>query len=309
MAKAEYFTSVQDWVNADYSITISDAGGLNETTLSRVGQILRAEGPKDSLAKIWPYFEAYNLRVLKNNGAPYDGALPLETVEDHFETSGDSGMMSMFAAMAFTRSMLAENRGFIDKAVSHIEHAIEMSPETPILYRRLSKLTGQTETPPPSSFIGKSLNYNLPRKDPTQKFIQSHGPVDIEESVSRLNPGQFILVCLMSGYRTNGPYVEGFERARTPLAKLRDKFREIHIITSWNKANSRDLPHWPVMEPALVKSGATVSVLYDENDTIAESVSLISAPTNLIIDHTGSVVAEGWLGDDKVLWDALSHSV
>ena len=441
MAKPTHYASVQDWVEAEYSITMGDAGGLNEATLSKVGQILRevhpkspagllglqagdilhalnggifdgddlqktfqprrfgrtysfdllrpssrqkirikgrcfpfgakygqtvdsfsvdlrngdpdlhdidqfwAEGPEGALAELWPYFEAYNLRILNSNGAPYDGALPqnvsptsplahktvvwpgnfawlalcaahagqferaqrvLETVEDHFETSGDSGMMSMFAAMAYTRSMLAENRGFIDKAVSHIEHAIEMSPETAVLYKRLSRLTGQTETPPPSSFLGKKLDYDLLRHDPTRKFIQSEGRVSLSESVSQLGTGEFLLLSVMSGYRTNGPYVEGFLRAKTPLGKLKDVFKEVHIITSWDKARSRDLPHWPVMEPQLEKLGANVSVLFDPEDSVGQQLSLISAPTNLIIDHTGQVIADGWLGDDQVLWDSFS---
>ena len=442
MAKSEHFSSVRDWVDAEYSISIRAAGGLDEPTLSQVGQILRrvhpkspagilglqagdilyavnggvfdgedlkktfqprwfgrshtfdflrpstrqklrvkgsafpfgaqygqtvgsfcvdfrngdpdphdiyqfwTEGPDGALAEIWPFFEAYNLRVLKNNGAPYDGVLPrtivstaplahetvvwpgafawlalcaahagqfdraqrvLETVEQHFEKSGDSGMMSMFAAMAFTRSMLAENRGFIDMAVSHIEHAIEMSPETSVLYRQLSNLTGQTRCAPQSSFIGKKPEYNLLRQDPTLKFTQSDGHIDLQKSVARLKPGEFILISLMSGYRTNGPYVEGFQRAQIPLARLREKFREVHIITSWDKAHSRDLPHWPVMEPKLAKLGVDVSVLYDPDDTVSESLSLISAPTNLLIDHTGTVIAEGWLGDDAILWNEISH--
>lgn len=441
MAKSKHYPGIHEWVDAEYTLTLSDGGRLNEATLSKVGQVLRyvhpaspagvlglqagdilhavnggifdgddlaktfrprflgrsysfdflrpstrqklhvkspvfpfgaqygetvdsfcvalrngdpdphdidqfwTNGPDGSLAEIYPFFEAYNHRLLHNNGAPFDGALPrdisptaplaretviwpgtfawlalcaasaghfhraqrvLETVEDHFENSGDSGMMSMFAAMAYTRSILAENRGFIDKAVSHIEHAIEMSPETVVLYRRLSHLMNQRVTPPQSKFIGSFPDYDLPRHDPTRKFIQSDGRVALKDSVAQLKLGEFILISLMSGYRTNGPYVEGFQRAQTPLAKLNSRFKHVHIITSWDRSRSRDLPHWPVMEPGLEKSGVSVSVLFDSDDSVAEQLSLISAPTNLVIDHNGCVVAEGWLGDDKLLWDALA---
>lgn len=441
MAKSAHYSSVKEWVAAEFSITSGDAGGLNEQTLSKVGQVLRKvhpnspagllglkvgdilhavnggifdiddlnktlqprkfgrsytfdflrpssrqklrvksktfpfgaqygqtvesfsvdlrngnpdphdvsqfwiSGDEGALAELWPYFEAYNLRLLNSGGAPYDGALPqtisstaplahetvvwpghftwlalcaahagqweraqrvLETVEDHFDHSGDSGLMSMFAAMATIRSMLAENRGFIEKAVEHIEHAIKMSPETEVLYRRLSKLTHQQVSPPPSPFLGVKPHYDFPRQDPSQKFTQSPGRISLESAVKTLSAGEFILVCVMGSYRTNGPYVQGFERAHIPLARLNTRFKEVHILTSWNKVTSRDLPHWPAMEPKLQKSGVSVSLLFDEEDTLSQQLNLISAPTNLVVDHTGTVVATGWLGDDEVLWKALA---
>ena len=440
MAKTQHFTSVQNWVDTDYSVTTGDAGGLNETTLSKVGQVLRkvhprspagllglqagdilhainggifnaedlkktlqprmfgrfytfdflrpatrkklrvkgptfpfgaqygqtvdsfavdlrngnpdphdadqfwVHGPDGAIAQLWPYFEAYNLRMLNRNGAPYDGALPqnisptaplahetvvwpgafvwlalcaaqagqweraqrvLETVEDYFDRSGDSGMMSMFAAMAFVRSMLAENNGQLEKAVAHMEHAIEMSPETKVLYRRLSKLTGQNLSVPPSPFLGLKPVYDLPISDPAKRFQQSVGQLSLANKVAALSPEEFILVTIMASYRVNGPYVEGFQRAHIPLARLNKIFKEVHILTSWDKATSRDLSHWPVMEPKLSKSGVAVSVLYDKEDSVGQQLSLISAPTNLIVDHTGTIVAQGWLGDDMILWDAL----
>mgnify|MGYP005648877387 CR=1 FL=1 len=61
------------------------------------------------------------------------------------------------------------------------------------------------------------------------------------------------------------------------------------------------------MEPVLQKYGVDVSVLFDETDALSEQLSIISAPTNLVIDHRGIVVADGWFDADEVLWDALSQ--
>ena len=307
-----------------------------------------ADGSAEDLAALWPAFEAYNLRLLQLNGAPFSGPLPqsisptaplahesviwpgnfswlaicaahagqweraqrvLETVEDHFETSGDSGMMSMFAAMAHTRSMLAENRGQIEKAVAHIEHAIEMSPQTAVLHKHLARLTGQAYTVPASAFLGKTLTYDLNRHDPKGRFAQEGGPASLKESVSKLSRGEYILVCLMSRYRTNGPYVEGFQRANIPLARLSPIFKEVHIVTAWDQAASRDLTHLPIMEPILKKSGVAVSLLFDEADSVSGQLQTIGAPTNLVIDHTGTIIADGWLGDDKILWDGLAATL
>ncbi len=300
-------------------------------------------GPDGALAELWPAFEAYNLRLLQLNGAPYDGAFPkfvpptaplagedviwpgafawlalcaayagewdraqhvLGLVNDHFDRSGDSGMMDMFAAMAFTRSMIAENKGYKDNALAHLDHAIEMSPETEVLYRHRSQLSQEASSPPPSPFIGRSLDYVLPKTDPTQKFSQSGKDVSFQDTVSGLKPGDLILVCLMSGYRTNGPYVEGFQRAHIPLSRLKARFKAVHIITSWDASRSRDLP-WPVMEPTLEKSGVNISVLFDQEDTVSDNIGILGAPTNLVIDHTGTIIADGWLAGDEILWDGL----
>ena len=109
---------------------------------------------------------------------------------------------------------------------------------------------------------------------------------------------------MMSAYRTNGPYVEGFRRAQLPLSRLRNIFKEVHVITSWDKATSRDLA-WPIMEPEMEKWGINVSVLFDETASVGEELALISSPTNLILDHTGTIMSEGWLGDDTALWSVL----
>ncbi len=300
-------------------------------------------GETEALSTLLPAFEIFNIRLISHKGAPFYGQLPqnlpynteiaseeflwpghfawmalcaahagqwdrasfvLRVVEDHFDRSGDSGMMSMFAAMAYTRSMLAEHKQYLNKAVDHMHHAIEMSPESDILYQRLSTLTNTEVTRPASPLLGARPTYNLPRIDPAKRFRQAEGHVAFRDRIEQLSPGEFILISIMSSYRTNGPYVEGFQRAQIPLANLRDTFKEVHIITSWDASRSRDLP-WPIMEEKMRQSGITVSVLFDEDNALGEQLSLISAPTNLIVDHTGVVVAQGWLGDDMMLWDAL----
>lgn len=302
-----------------------------------------AMGQMDALSNLLPAFEAYNIRLVRQNGAPFDGPFPqnlpsntelandniiwpghftwlalcaahagqwdraayvLNAVEDHFDRSGDSGMMNMFAAMAYIRSMLAERKGHFESAVNHMHHAIEMSPETEVLYHRLSALTHTDVKRPISPLLNTQPAYKFPKHDPSEHFKQDSGHVSLQESVSRLTPGQFILVTVMSNYRTNGPYVEGFQRAHTPLAALKDIFPEVHIITSWDASRSRDLPY-AIMEEKMRKSGIAVSVLFDEDDSFSEELSLTSSPTNFVINHKGEIVSTGWLGGDAVLWDAL----
>lgn len=300
-------------------------------------------GDEEDLGALWPSMEAYHIRVRDLKGAPFDGQLPrsvdansplvsedklwpgvltwmalcaahasqydrarfiLDYVEDYFERSGDSGMMSMFAAMATVRSMIAEHDKDRDLAIAYMHHAIETSPNIRVLYSRLSRLTETHIDPPGSAFIGVKPVYDLPRFDPSGRFSQPKGQVSLRDTVKTLQPGEFMLVTVMSRYRVNGPYVAGFQRALMPLSYLRDFFKEVHIVTSWDKSQSRDLL-FPIMENHLRRKGVSVSVLFDENDAVSTQLSMTSAPTNLILDHNGLVVSEGWLIDDKLLWKAL----
>ncbi len=300
-------------------------------------------GDRQALADLWIPFEAYLIRLRDLNGNPFDGPLPQTIspksplpppeniwpgffgwlalcaaeagqmerasyvqaqVDAHFEQTGDSGMMNAFAAMEDTRALLAEARFNPNMAITYIERGIEMAPDVKELYRRLSALTNTDVTPPPSSFLDMQPSYDLPRVDPAGRFKQESGRVSLSEQVAALSQGQFILLVLMSAYRTNGPYVEGFNRALIPLLRL-EAFQEVHIVTAWGSSRSRDLP-LPIMEPALQKGGIKVSLLHDVEDKLAQALDITSAPTNLIIDHRGVVIAEGWLGEDNVLWDALN---
>lgn len=304
-----------------------------------------ADGDTQALAALWPALEAFNARLRLMDGRPFEGSLPtvvapdvpltddealiwfgnhtwlalaaahagqwararfvLDAVEAFFERSGESGMMSMFAAQAATRALLAGQAGEQETAVAHLHHAIDMSPDTQGLYSQLSALTGSRVDPPTSAFLGVKPRITLPRRDPARRLAQPAGEVSLAERAGALRPGQFMLLITLSRYRSNGPYVWGLDRAMTPLLRLRDVFSDVLVVTSWDPVENRKI-HFPTPESDMRKQGIDISVLFDAQDALSDQLSLTSAPTNLVIDHRGIVVAEGWLAGDAVLWDALA---
>jgi len=299
-------------------------------------------GGKEALAELWRPFEAYIIRLRDLNGNPFDRALPdqmdpnslfpkpdfiwpghlcwlalcaacagqieraqfvQEYVDLFFKESGANHLSIAYSAMDYTRSVIEESRFNQNMAVSHIERAINRSPKNVQLRKRLEDLTGTYTPPPDSEFLGLKPEYTLPRHDPKAMFEQPPGEVTLADSISKLAKGELFLLTVMGSYRVNGPYFEGFDHALTALTRL-EIFKEVQIVTSWHGERSKDL-HWPAMEPVLQKAGIKVSLLYDEDWTFTETLPLKGAPTNLFLDHTGTVIAEGWLEGD-VIWDAIS---
>ena len=303
-----------------------------------------ARGDAAGLAVIWAGLEVLMIRVRDMGGQPLSGPLPqsipddsplpddeaypvqfgawlalaaahagqwgrarwvLDRVERWFEDTNENAMMSLFAAMAYTRALLAEHESDRDAAIAHLHHAADLSPETPVIYRKLSELVGAKVDAPASPFIGTRPALELPRRDPKGAFAQPPGEVSLRERAAALRPRQLLLLILLAGYRSNGPHVEGLRRALLPLSRLAPRITEAITVTSWDHPASRPVPY-PLMEDELRGAGVQTSLLFDAGGRAQTALSLISAPTNLFIDHRGVVVAEGWLGDDRALWDALA---
>ena len=303
-----------------------------------------ARGDAAGLAVIWAGLEVLMIRVRDMGGQPLSGPLPqsipddsplpddeaylvqfgawlalaaahagqwgrarwvLDRVERWFEDTNENAMMSLFAAMAYTRALLAEHESDRDAAIAHLHHAADLSPETPVIYRKLSELVGAKVDAPASPFIGTRPALELPRRDPKGAFAQPPGEVSLRERAAALRPRQLLLLILLAGYRSNGPHVEGLRRALLPLSRLAPRIAEAITVTSWDHPASRPVPY-PLMEDELRGAGVQTSLLFDAGGRAQTALSLISAPTNLFIDHRGVVVAEGWLGDDRALWDALA---
>ena len=299
-------------------------------------------GGKAALAELWLPFEVLIIRLRDLDGSPFDRPLPdsidpnslfptaeyiwpgnlcwlalcaacagqierakfiQEYVDLYFEESGSNHMSIAFAAMDYTHSVLEEARFNQSMAVTYINNAIKRCPQNEQLRRRLEELTGSYTPPAGSAFLGMTPEYTLPRHDPKAMFDQPSGEVSLSHTISNLSKGEFLLLTVMAPYRVNGPYYEGFTHALPALSKL-DMFKEVHIVTSWEGHRDKDL-HWPAMEPILQKAGLHVSLLFDKDQVFTDTLPITGAPTNLFLDHTGTVIAEGWLEGDAI-WETLS---
>lgn len=216
----------------------------------------------------------------------------------------DSGFPCIAASMMhYTESMLSEAQGNNDEAVLHMHNAIDAAWEISENYLRLGKLTGQTITMPSSPYEEIKLSYALPIEDPAGIIEQHAGHLDLQTICKNLKPDQFIIVVLLSSYRSNYYYDKGWQMSAPILSKLRSIFPYIHIVTSGKYSLDNSFLK---AEDYLTQEGLEFKVLYDEGDNLAKSLNLERAPTNLVLDHNGEIVAESALWDESLIWKAIA---
>jgi len=215
----------------------------------------------------------------------------------------DSGFPCIAASMMhYTESLLSEADGKLDDAIEHMYSAIDAAWEIEENYARLGTLTGQKIDVPTSAYKDIRLSYELPIEDPAGIITQHPGFLDLQRTCQSLNPGQFIIVVLLSSYRSNYYYDKGWEISAPILSKLKSTFPLIHIVTAGTYALDDSFLK---AEGNLTAQGLDFKILHDEGNKIAEQLGQERAPTNLVLDHKGEIIAESALWDESLIWKAL----
>jgi hypothetical protein len=205
--------------------------------------------------------------------------------------------------MSYTESLLSEGEGDINQAIEFTHNAINAAWEIEENYERLSRLTGHKVDMPASAFEKTRLSYSLPIKDPANIIAQHTGQLDLQKTCQSLKPDQFLIVVLLSEYRSNYYYDLGWERSAPILSKLKSTFPFIHIVTSGTYSLDESFLS---AENHLSKRDVEFKILHDENNEVARRLNLERAPTNLVLNHRGEIIAESALWDESLIWKALS---
>lgn len=217
----------------------------------------------------------------------------------------DSGFPCIPASMMhYTESLIAEGNGNSEAAIQHMYDAIDAAWEINENYLRLETLTGQRISIPSSAYEKIKLSYNLPIHDPKGIIQQHSGELDLQITCRTLQPGQFIIVVLLSNYRSNYYYDKGWQVCAPILSKLRTIFPLIHIVTAGTYALDDSFLE---AESHLTAENLEFKILHDEGDKIASSLNMERAPTNLVLDHRGEIIAESSLCDESLLWKAINR--
>lgn len=219
-------------------------------------------------------------------------------------TESNSGFPCIASSMIhYTESLLAEAQGNTQNAIEHTQNAVNAAWEIEENYYRLSQLTGHKIDMPISAFQNTKLSYKLPVKDPANIIQQYDGPLDLQNTCKSLNPNQFMIVVLLSEYRSNYYYNLGWEVSAPILSKLKSVFPFIHIVTSGDYSLEESFLS---AENYLTKENLDFKILYDEENRIANQLNLERAPTNLALNYKGEIVAESALWDESLIWKAMS---
>ena len=298
------------------------------------------QGQLDSIAEFYTSWEILNYRLIHLGGNPYrksefpephpheplDGELwhsnfaylalsaacakkykraryILDEIYQRIAESNSGFPCIASSMMHYTESLLSEAKDDTHNAIEHIHNAINAAWEVEENYQRLSQLTGNKIDIPTSAFQNTKLSYELPIKDPANIIQQHNGKLDLQKTCESLRQDQFMIVVLLSEYRSNYYYNLGWEVSAPILSKLESVFPLIHIVTSGNYSLDESFLS---AENYMIKRGVDFKILYDEGNRIANQLNLERAPTNLALNYKGEIVAESALWDESLIWKALA---
>lgn len=118
-----------------------------------------------------------------------------------------------------------------------------------------------------------------------------------------LGPGQLALVCLLDGYRGNGPYNEFMKRYRNYVRDFRPWIGPLHVITE-KRPRPQDRAYYFEAEDKARGEGAPFEVLFDERGDVGAQYNPNGSPFVMAIDRDGRIRSEGQMEGPDV-WRGL----
>ncbi len=114
-------------------------------------------------------------------------------------------------------------------------------------------------------------------------------------------------VCVMPGYRGNGPYNESMLCYRAMYRYFSHRLRPIHVLT--DELNKRpDRQWWYENEEAAIDQNIPVIILHDEKRAVADSLENDFTPIFYLLDNTGKIVSEGNFSEPFDYWTTLGEN-
>jgi hypothetical protein len=273
--------------------------------------------PKDLEAvwegRDWAALEALSLATLSARGRDRDtpalaflGAAQWETgrkaeglalVREYVERYISSWTLN-FAGIAL--SYLAQDllsRGERDKGLAVLQKAFE-SHGCSRLADLVQKHTG--ERPPLETDRWRSLpfpiDYELPR------IGEGEARVSLGQALGALRDGQLLAVCLLDGYRGNGPYNAFMARYKHYARWFGGYLAGLHVVTM-EPERREDRAHYFVAEDEVRAARLPLELLL-EDGAVSDAVQQTSSPFIVLLDRARRVRYEGEL-ESVDLWDAL----
>lgn len=162
---------------------------------------------------------------------------------------------------------------------------------------RIEELEGERPSTN-SEWVGHRfpINYALPLHDDRTSYGTLASALDAQD------PGQVLLVCLLSSYRCNSPYVEFMSNYMTLRHCFAGAFGGVHVVTAGDM-ETRPLD----TEKAAIERGMPVTVFWDEDDDVADFMGISNSPTVFALNRDGEIVREERFETETAVWDLLSE--
>jgi len=211
------------------------------------------------------------------------------------------GWTKNFAAVGYYYLGLdALRRGDRKAALSHLVRAYDHDEQEQIA-SAIKKAGGEPPRKRKPQWVGNRFpsNYALPALVPA-----GGPPVSFSGTLQAMPAHKLLLVCLLSGYRSNGPYLNFMRRYRHYATYFATCLHGLHVITSNARPVARRDGSFS-SEDSVRAAGLPVEILFDGSEAVGSAVMPHSSPNILAVDRNAKVVSQGDL-DPPDWWDTLA---
>lgn len=231
----------------------------------------------------------------------------LEAVRDAVKKSGQSSFSLMFTALlSYVDARLSWTGGDRARGLDMMNAALYDAPEFELLRDTYATWSDSPPLIHAPQWVGEDtpLRYRYAQHDPVG-FWPDGPPVSLTDTLADMGDDQIIIVFLMPGYRANYYY----NRDIVTLAALHQhdpaRIAAVHLITDCDYMNHE--PDRAYAETIAKQQGLPVTCLYDSESSVSEDMELYRAPTALVLDNSGTVLANGVFSDESAYWEAVTR--
>jgi hypothetical protein len=268
----------------------------DHATLETLAADTLARGPRDSPALLFRGAALYE-------AAREDEAMKL--LREYHDQFASHWTMNFTAVALYYLGLDALQNGRREQGLGFLYTAFDHNAFERIALA-IEKVTGARPAPPASAWTGRRfpIDYRLPLLDSPQP-----GTIALSATLAAMPPEKLLLLCLLDGYRGNGPYNAFMARYLGWATHFAPFLHGLHVITEIAQRPPERASYFR-NEDKVRAAKLPLSLLYDESgrDGPAQVSTVIQpqgSPHIMVLDHQATVRYEGEL-ECVDLWGLLT---
>lgn len=227
------------------------------------------------------------------------------------ERAAQASYSTIGASMvAYTQSLIAEQRGNSAAALEAARIARRFAPDIAEVERRLARLEGRpADMEMPAWTLRRfPTDYDLPANDPVGEITSNVLRVKLSEVIGTLADGEFVVVFVMGPYRSNYYYNEDLCRLAILHRAFPGTIREVHVICGSEDGYALDIAHRRRAEGSAHALGLPFVILVDKAGSVDQALGQLEGyPARFVVDRHGIVRGTERLMDEIGFWMARSR--
>ncbi len=252
----------------------SDGKSRNSPALVLLGAALWEQGKREEGAKL---IDEYDRDYVSSWTLNYRALTEYYQARQYLETGENEDALDLLG------------EAFLDEPFPQIASLIE-------------QLTGERPMTSPHVLVGQPIpvEYRLRRLD------GAPGRQSLREALAQMPPEKVMLVCLMDGYRGNGPYNDFMHFFRNVAKHAKPFLYRMHIITM-NEIRKEEYSWYFEAEDKAREERLPFDVLHDEDETVTDAFFIDRCPFTFAVTADGTIISADMM-ESPDFWNALAKA-